>query len=241
MPDIEIGAIEGGSARLHGYLARPQGDGPWPGVVALHEALGLNDMVRRQADRLATAGYLTLAPDLFSDGGAARCIVSTFRALSAGRGKAIADIDAARDAVRAREDCTGKVGVIGFCMGGGFALVTANRGFDASAANYGMPPKHLETALRGACPVVASYGGKDVALPRAAAKVEAALTDLGIAHDVKEYPTAGHCFLNDAYFGPGPTHALQRIAHVGPDPLAAPDAWARIEAFFADHLAGSPA
>ena len=64
MPDIEIGPVAGGSARLRGYLAVPEGDGPWPGVVAIHEALGLNDILRRQVDRLARAGYLTLAPDL---------------------------------------------------------------------------------------------------------------------------------------------------------------------------------
>jgi carboxymethylenebutenolidase len=238
MPDIEIGAVTDGSAALRGYLATPDGAGPWPGVVAIHEIFGVNDLVRRQADRLARAGYLTFAPDLFSDGGMARCVVGTFRAMFSGQGKAIADIDAARDYVRGRPDCTGKVGIIGFCVGGGFALVTASRGFDAAAPNYGQPPKDLEKTLAGACPIVASYGGKDVSMRGAAAKVDGALTTLGIAHDVKEYPTAGHSFLNDEYFGPKPTHALQRIAHLGPDPVAAPDAWARIEAFFAEHLGG---
>jgi carboxymethylenebutenolidase len=238
MPDIHLDGSAGGSQRLRGYLARPDGEGPWPGVVAIHELFGLNDLVRRQADRLAAAGYLTLAPDLFSDGRTPRCIVSTFRALAAGQGKALVDIEAARQHVLAQEDCTGKVGIIGFCMGGGFALVAANRGFDAAAPNYGMPPKDLETALRGACPIVASYGGKDIALRGTAGKLEDALTRLGIAHDVKEYPTAGHSFLNDEFFGPGLTHSVQRIAHLGPDPVAAPDAWRRIEAFFGEHLAG---
>ncbi len=237
MPDIELGAVDNGSAALHGYLATPAGEGPWPGVVAIHEIFGLNDLVRRQADRLAQAGYLTLAPDLFSDGGVSRCVVGTFRAMFAGEGKAISDIDAARDFVKDRPDCTGKVGIIGFCMGGGFALVAASRGFDAAAPNYGMPPKEIERALAGACPIVASYGKKDVSMRGAAEKVEKALTTLGIAHDVKEYPSAGHSFLNDEYFGPKPTHPLQRIMHLGPDPVAAPDAWARIEAFFAEHLA----
>ena len=236
MPDLVIGAVAGGSASLRGYLAKPLGNGPWPGVVAVHEALGLNGIVRRQADRLAGAGYLTLVPDLFSDGGAARCLVSTFRDMFRGTGKAVADIEAARQHLLTNEPCTGKVGVIGFCMGGGFALVTANTGFDAAAPNYGPLPRNLSEALTGACPIVGSYGGKDISLRGAARKLETTLDELGVEHDVKEYPTAGHCFLNDEYFGPGVLHSVQRIGNVGPDPIAAQDAWQRIEAFFAQHL-----
>ena len=77
-------------------------------------------------------------------------------------------------------------------MGGGFALLAAARGFDAAAPNYGPLPKDLDGALKGACPMVASYGGRDWELPGAAAKLEAALTRHGVAHDVKEYPGAGH-------------------------------------------------
>jgi carboxymethylenebutenolidase len=242
MADVTIGAVPGGSANLCGYLAKPIGDGPWPGVIAIHEALGLNAMVRRQADRLAGAGYLTLAPDLFSDGGVARCLVNTFRDLFRGSGKAVVDIEAARRHLLADERCTGRVGVIGFCMGGGFALVTAGSGFDVAAPNYGPLPKELHRALSGACPMVASYGGSDVSLRGAARKLEATLDDLGVEYDIKEYPGAGHSFLNDEYFGPGFLHAVQRIANVGPEPMAAADAWQRIENFFAEHLgANEPA
>ena len=237
MPDIEIGPVAGGSARPRGYLAVPEGDGPWPGVVAIHEALGLNDILRRQVDRLARAGYLTLAPDLYSDGGAARCVVGTFRALLAGHGKPLADIGAARAALRDRDDCTSRIGVIGFCMGGGFALLAAPDGFDAAAVNYGMLPRHVEDALAGSCPIVASYGRKDPMLPRGTAnKLTRTLVELGVEHDVKQYPDAGHAFLNDAYYGPGPAQQVQRVLHVGPEPESAVDAWARIERFFARYL-----
>ena len=237
MPHIEIGAVDGGSARLRGYVARPDGDGPWPGVVVIHEALGLNDIVRRQADRLAAAGYLAVVPNLFSDGGVARCLVTTFRGMFSGTGKPIADIDAAREYLAGHDDCTGKIGIIGFCMGGGFALVTADRGFDAASANYGALPRHAHEALAGACPIVGSYGGSDFAMRGVANKLTSTLVDLGIEHDVKEYPGAGHSFLNDVYFKPAPTRPLQRILNLGPQPEAAKDAWARIEAFFATHLA----
>ena len=217
-------------------LVRPSGSGPWPGVVMIHEAFGLDEVMRRQAERLAAAGYLALAVDLYSDGGTLRCLVSTMRAMRKGEGRPFADIQAARSWLAASSDCTGKVGVIGFCMGGGFALLTAGSGFEVAAVNYGQLPRDLDIVLAGACPVVASYGGRDRSLPRAAAKLEQALTNAGVVHDVKEYPTAGHAVLNDAENGPRVLRPLFRVAGVGPEPTAAADAWQRIERFFAMHL-----
>jgi carboxymethylenebutenolidase len=229
-------SAKGGSVPLGGELAIPSGEGPWPGLVMIHEAFGLDEVMRGHAERLAGAGFLTLAVDLFSAGGPLRCLVATMSALMKGRGRALADIDTARQWLTASAHCTGKVGVIGFCMGGGFALLTASGGFDASAPNYGQVPRHAERALAGACPIVASYGGRDRTLKGAAAKLEKALTDLGVVHDVKEYPGAGHGFLNDAETGPRPLRPLLRVAGVGPDPEAAREAWPRIEAFLAEHL-----
>jgi carboxymethylenebutenolidase len=229
-----------GSHTLRGVLAVPSGDGPWPGVVLVHEAFGVTDVMRRQADRIASAGYLALMPDLFTEGGARKCLFATFRALSAGEGRAFVDIESARRSLVAREDCTGQVGVLGFCMGGGFALVVAARGFAAASVNYGTLPKHLDDALEGACPVVGSYGGRDRSLRGAAATLETALSELGVRHDVKEYPHAGHSFLNDAQTGPRALRPVSKlILGAGPNPEAAADAWQRIEAFFAEHL-GSP-
>jgi carboxymethylenebutenolidase len=226
----------GGSNPLHGYLAKPEGEGPWPGIVAIHEIFGVDDVMRRHVDRLAHAGYLALAVDLFSAGGTLRCLVSTMRALIKGQGRAFADIEAARQWLIESQDCTGRIGTIGFCVGGGFALLTANRGYAATAVNYGQLPRDIASALVGACPLVGSYGARDVTLKGAVNKLEATLTTLGITHDLKEYPTAGHAFLNDAENGPRPLRPLFRIAGVGPDPDASVDAWRRIEAFFEQHL-----
>jgi carboxymethylenebutenolidase len=228
--------VAGGSSRLRGYLARPSGDGPWPGVVSIHEAWGLDPNMRRLADRLATMGYLTLAPDLYSDGGAKRCVAATVKAMSSGTGKAFADIAAAQDWLQAAPDCTGKVGVIGFCMGGGFALLVAPRGFDAAAVNYGILPRHRDEVLAGACPIVASYGRRDIANLGAARKLTATLDRLGVEHDVKEYPHSGHSFLNEAMGGPRLLRPLLYVTGFRPDPLVAEDAWTRIDAFFAEHL-----
>jgi carboxymethylenebutenolidase len=153
MTDIDLSdyaAPRDGSQPLHGYLATPTGACPWPGVVMIHEIFGLDDVMRRHADRLAGLGYLTLAVDLFSSGSTVRCLASTMAAMVRGRGRAFNDIAAARDFLTASVDCTGKIGVVGFCMGGGFALLTANTGYGAAAVNYGMLPRDLDTALAGA-------------------------------------------------------------------------------------------
>jgi carboxymethylenebutenolidase len=99
MTDMDLtarGAGLSGSQPLRAYLARPAGDGPWPGVVMVHEAFGVDDVMRRQADRIAAAGYLTLAVDLYSAGGTRRCLVSTMRAMIKGEGRAYADIETGR-------------------------------------------------------------------------------------------------------------------------------------------------
>lgn len=236
---VDLRSAAGGNATrpLRGYLARPEGPGPWPGVVVIHEIFGLDDVTRRHAERLARAGYLTLALDLYSAGGAPRCLVSTMRAMFTGRGRAFEDIATARRWFVDSPECTGKVGVIGFCMGGAFALLSASTGFEVASVNYGQLPKDVDAALSDACPVVGSYGGRDRTLRDAAAKLDAALTRAGVVHDVKEYPDAGHAFLNDAMAGPRPLRPLLRVAGMGPEPASAADAWRRIEEFFARFLA----
>jgi carboxymethylenebutenolidase len=214
--------------------APPVGDGPWPGVVVVHEVLGLNDDIRQQAGRLAAAGYLAIVPDLYRGRGMRRCLLRTFKELRAGNGRTFDDIEAVRTGLAAREDCTGRVGVIGFCMGGGFALLTASRGFDAAAPNYAPLPKDLDAALRGSCPMVASFGGRDLELRGAAAKVEGALARAGVAHDVKEYPGAGHSFINR--HNAGPLNPVLRVAGIGYHSASAEDAWDRILRWFDRYL-----
>ncbi|MEP6480789.1 MAG: dienelactone hydrolase family protein [Rhodoglobus sp.] len=234
--------IDEASPALKGVLGIPSGTGPWPAVVVVHEAFGVDDEMRKQVAHLADLGYLALMPDLFTAGGVRRCIGATFRSLRSGTGRAFADIEAARQLLLARDDSNGAVGVIGFCMGGGFALLAAARGYDggatgfaAASVNYGIMPKDLGL-IEHSCPVVASYGAQDFSLRGAAAKLEKTYTTNGVAHDVKEYPGAAHAFLNELPTGPGWMRPMLRITGFGPRPDVAVDAWKRITAFFDEHL-----
>jgi len=231
-----IEPVPGGSRALPVVVVRPQGEGPWPGVVMLHELWGLDEVLIRQAEHLAARGYVVAAPDLFSDGPRIRCLVSMFKALRAGTGRPFADVRACQQLLHADHSCTGSLGVIGFCMGGSFALLLSSRGFAAASVNYGILPQDLEAVLETACPVVASYGGRDKALKGSSTRLRAGLEAAGVAHDVREYPSAGHSFLNDEENGPKLLRPLMRVSGVGPEPAAAADAWERIEAFFGAHL-----
>lgn len=227
-----------GDDQLRGVLAVPEGSGPFPAVVMVHEVFGIDESMRSQIKRMASAGYLVVMPDLFSRGGMRKCLKATFRALIDGVGQAYADVEAAKQLLLARPDCTGKVGVVGFCMGGGFALQLVSRGYDAAAVNYGQVAKDLDAQLVGSCPIVASFGGKDLSLKSAGPKLQAALTKAGIPHDVKVYPDASHAFMNPTQAGPKVLRPLMNtVVGFKPRPDDAADAWSRIEAFFGEHLA----
>ena len=232
MPDLRFTAYSG---ELGGYLALPLAEGPHAGVVVIQDLIGMSDDIREQADRLAAAGYLAFAPDLYSGRGL-RCVVATLRASRSGEGPAYHDIEAARNLLAAREDCTGRIGIIGFCMGGGFALLCAPSGdYQAASVNYGEVPADAERRLAGACPIVASYGARDPGLRGRAQRLERALASAGVSHDVKEYPDAGHSFLNRFNAGPLLTPLLH-VGGVGYHHPSAENAWRRILAFFAEHL-----
>jgi carboxymethylenebutenolidase len=233
VPDTTYFADE--SKELGAYLATPRGEGPWPGVVVVMDALGLSDDIRLQADRLATAGYLAFAPDLYSGRGI-RCVVATLRASRSGSGEAYADLEAARHWLAAREDCTGQIGIIGFCMGGAFALLCAPRyDFAAASVNYGEVPEDAVSRLEGCCPVVASFGQRDLELRGRAQRLERALTELGVEHDIKEYPDVGHAFMNRINVGPL-LNPVMRFVRMHYDHPSAEDSWRRILTFFDAHL-----
>jgi carboxymethylenebutenolidase len=193
-------------------------------VVVIHEAYGLNDNIRDIAGRFASEGYVALAVDLFTDHSRAVCMAQLMGSMLTGREPAsIKDLAASLDYLVALPDVDpDRVGAIGFCMGGGFAIAWGRRDrrLRAIAPFYGTNPRPIE-AVRRMCPVVGSYPGKDFTT-RSGRKLDARLAGLGVARDIKVYPGARHSFFNDT----GKAY----------DEGAATDAWQRTLAFFAEHV-----
>ncbi len=235
MADVTIPTSVGS---MPGYVSSPDRGGPWPGVVVLHDGFGIDAAVREQADWLADAGYLVLSADLGFWGRPSACLLKMFRDLRAGQGQAFGQVDAARAWLADQPGCNGRLGVIGFCATGGFALLmAAGHGFSVSAVNYGLVRKNAADSLHGACPIVASFGARDRALRKAPQRLGQALEALGVEHDIKVYPGAGHAFLHQSADQSGPVAGvLARITHAGYHEASARDARRRIIAFFDAHL-----
>ena len=216
---------------ISALLATPAGEGPWPAVVIVHDITGMEGDLRKITERVAAQGYLALAPKLYSRTGGIRCVQRVIRDQLAGRGRSFDDLLVARDYVRARPDCTGKVAVMGFCQGGGFALLLAPQGFDASAPFYPALQYGLDEALKGACPIVASLGTRDVVGIGTEGWLRHAAEHNGFELDVKTYPGVGHSFANEI-----PAQPLLKVVGFGYNEEATEDAYDRVFRFFATHL-----
>lgn len=235
---VEIQTHQGA---MPAYCAVPTTPPPWPGVVVVHDFTGMSHDLRAQADWLAGEGFLAVAPDLYHCGSRLGCLRTIMRDLGERRGRSFDDIEAARQWLRSHEGCTGRIGVIGFCMGGGYALaLAADRGFDAAGVNYGGCPSDADQWLPGACPIVGSFGASDGSPlgRRAGKRLGRLLTELEVPHDVKIYPGARHGFMNDH----DPADAtlflrfLARASGTKYDEEATRDARNRITQFFDTYL-----
>jgi len=222
---------------MRAALALPRVPGRRPAVIVIHEIFGLNDDVRRIAGRVADLGYVALAPDLFdTEAPRALCVFRTFLALRRRQGRAFADLDAARAWLGARPDVDPeRVAAVGFCLGGGFALFYGLKApLRATGVFYGETPATADE-LRGVCPVVGGYGGRDRIYAPQGARLVRHLEALGVPHDVRTYPDAGHGYMSP-HTGLAATLGAWGPMAVGFDPAAEADSWARLAAFFRRHL-----
>jgi len=217
--------IDGSDLKGGGYAALPEGDGPYPAVVVIHEAYGLNENIKEITRRFADAGYVALAVDLFADRNRVICMARymTGMLLGAVERPGIADLRSALTLLAEMPEVDShRIGAIGFCMGGGFAIAWActDRRLKAIAPFYGANPRPID-AVERACPIVGSYPEKDFSASAGRA-LDEALDKYRIDHEIKIYPGARHSFFNDhgrAY-----------------DKQAAEDSWSRVISFFAKHL-----
>ena len=220
--DIHSSELKGGA-----YLVLPDSSGPHPGVVVIHEAYGLNDHIKDVSRRLAEEGYAALAVDLFTGRNRALCMARymTGMLIGAVNRPGIDDLKSALTFLaKLPEVDAHRMGAIGFCMGGGFAIAWActDSRLKAIAPFYGMNPRPLEVVKR-LCSVVGSYPGDDFTA-RPGRALDEALTRYEIPHDIKTYPGARHSFFNDTK----PSYNKQ----------AADDAWRRVMMFFDRELGG---
>ena len=191
-----------GNENIRGYLARPaQGAGKWPGVLVVHENRGLNPYIEDVARRLAVDNFLAFAPDgLTSVGGYPGDDEKggeLFRKVD--REKMTQDFVAAAKWLKARPDCTSKIGVVGFCFGGGIANTLAVRlGNDLSAAVpfYGGQPPAADVA-KIKSPLLLHYAGLDQRVNAGWPAYETALKANHVSYQEYVYENVNHGFHND--------------------------------------------
>jgi carboxymethylenebutenolidase len=215
-----------GSGKVKGYLAMPTNPGgKRPGVVVIHENRGLNPYIEDVARRLATQDYVALAPDALTPLGGYPGDEDKARELfpKLDAKKRNEDLFAAYPFLKLHPRCTGRVGAVGFCFGGGIVNAMAVKFADlgAGAPFYGAQPSAEETAKIRA-PMQMHYAGEDERINAGIEKYEAALKGAGVKYEIFIYPKTQHGFHNDTT----PRY----------DEAAAKLAWSRVLALFSANL-----
>jgi carboxymethylenebutenolidase len=210
-----------------GYLAVPAGDGPWPALLVIQEWWGLDAQTKSIADRFAADGYLSFAPDLYHGELAAPGDSEMAMAL---KEKYILtapdDLEKIFDALQAHPQSSGRIGSVGFCLGGRMSLVLGiRRPLDAVCTFYGGGMQAIFEQLHNLrAPVLGLFGDADQSIPVGTVEqFDKLLNTLGLEHEVIIYPNSGHAFFRDS----DPNVYI---------PAAAQDAWERVKKFFAKHL-----
>jgi carboxymethylenebutenolidase len=214
------------STEVTGYLAKPGGAGPFPAVIVIQEWWGLVPHIKDVAERFAAEGFLALAPDLYHGQTATEPDRAMQLARSMAWDSALHDLKASAKYVQGLPECNGKLGVIGFCMGGGlsYRFAAHSEAPDAAIIFYGSSPNQVDEAKSVRAPVLGIYGELDTRITSNAPTLADAMTSAGKSFQYHVYPGAAHGFFNDE---------ATEIYNAS----AARDAWDRTLAFFRQHLA----
>jgi carboxymethylenebutenolidase len=216
-----------GDSTGQGLLYLPKGPGPHPALIVIHEWWGLNDWIKQEAAGYAEKGYVALAVDLYH--GKVADTPDLAHELSRGlpQDQGVRDLTSAMAWLKARKDVDSKrIGAVGWCMGGGYAiqLAVAAPSLKAVAVNYGALPTDKSALEQIHATVLGNFGGEDRGItPDSVRAFEAAMQSLGKPVDAKIYPDAGHAFEN-----PNNTSGYR--------PADAADALDRVDRFFAQTL-----
>ena len=223
----------GKAGTLFGYVSRPKGSGPHPAIIIIHANKGLTPHIRDVARRFAKEGYVALAPDYFSRHGGTKKVNPKFGRIKGYRklvpeDNVLEDTESGFTYLRSlssvRDD---RIGVTGFCWGGGMAFSSAARirGLKAAVIFYGRTPKPIDRVQKIEAPVMAHYGGEDKRINKGLDATVAAMKKYKKPFDYKIYPGAKHSFMSD-----------NRKSRYHPE--AAKEAWSRTLVFFGKHLKG---
>jgi carboxymethylenebutenolidase len=216
-----------GDTQAQGTLYLPEGNGPHPAMVVIHEWWGLNDWIKDQAQAYAKQGYVALAVDLYRGKVADNADLAHELMRGLPQDQGVRDLLGAVTYLKSRKDVKAdRIGAVGWCMGGGYAaqLAIADPGLKAVAINYGALPTDKDQLAKIHAAVLGNFGGQDRGIPPEAVHgFEAAMKSLGRPVDAKIYSDAGHAFENPNNKG-------------GYKPEDAADAQARMKQFFAKEL-----
>jgi carboxymethylenebutenolidase len=209
-PAVEAKEVtfDGPAGPLLGYVARhASATKPMPGILVIHEIFGLTDHIRDVVRRFAKVGFVVVAVDLTSRAGGTAKGNPSGALGQLSPADALADVAATVGYLKAQKDMSGKIGVTGFCYGGGMTLrVAANiPDLSAAVAYYGPTPEPAEQMKKATAPILAHYGANDARVNAGIASLEANLTGTFVKH---LHTGAGHGFNNDTGGGYNQTAAV---------------------------------
>lgn len=220
-------SYKSGDETVQGMLYSPTGKGPFPALIVIHEWWGLDDWVKEQASKFADAGYVALAIDLYRGKSTANPEEAHELMRGVPEDRAQRDLQAAFDYLKSRKDVkANRIGAIGWCMGGGYALDVALQEptLAADVIHYGHLATEPENLKKIHAPVLGIFGAQDKGIPpEDVKKFEQAMKEQGKQIEIKIYPDAGHAFENPAN--------KERYR-----PEDAADAWKRTLAFLDSNL-----